>query len=77
MTWCVTGFGQGGAKGGGFVALHSCLLGKLSGKRVGLGFFVRFSMRSFERSRLHCTVSCFFWSGYSGRIWTKAKIVLG
>lgn len=28
MTWCVTDFGQGGAKGGGFVPLHSCLLEK-------------------------------------------------
>lgn len=35
MTWFVTGFGQAQVKGGDFVALHSCLPGKL---RVGLGF---------------------------------------
>lgn len=31
MTWYVEGFGQGGVKGGSFVALHSCLPRKSSG----------------------------------------------
>lgn len=35
MTWYVEGFGQGGVKGGSFVAPHSCLPRK---SRVGLGF---------------------------------------